>query len=290
MQYPGRVTERIGYTDTNCGSSLDILGTSLSGAGIVFMRGTIGKKRGILVALGLAVTVAVSSCGVNPRRLAERRVEAQLPRLLAPATRYRVYLLGRHERMLHGKVKAARIVGEGVEIQPNLILRELVVELEEVEYRQGASLQAKRGSFHAVLCDEELRSYLSGLLPPVRSPWDLVVSRLDNLRVHSRAGEMRFAIDVHTRLGVKLSGELSGSLRLKEGTQIWLEASEVKVVGLSVPEKVRELLSEMFLRRPLIDLSGIRAPVRIERVAMGEGMLIFEGTVLIERLSDLTQG
>jgi hypothetical protein len=101
---------------------------------------------------------------------------------------------------------------------------------------------------------------------------------------------MRFAIDVHTRLGVKLSGELSGSLRLKEGTQIWLEASEVKVVGLSVPEKVRELLSEMFLRRPLIDLSGIRAPVRIERVAMGEGMLIFEGTVLIERLSDLTQG
>ncbi|GIV15884.1 MAG: hypothetical protein KatS3mg022_1319 [Armatimonadota bacterium] len=192
--------------------------------------------------------------------------------------------------MLQGKVKAARIVGEGVEIQPGLTLRELVVELEEVEYRQGSPLKAKQGSFHAVLDDEALQSYLSDLLPPIRSPWNLVFSRLDNLRVHCRAGEIRLLIDVHTRLGVKLSGELSGQLRLKEGTQIWFEASEVKVVGLSVPEKVRELLSEMFLNRPLIDLSGIKAPVRIERVAIAEGTLMFEGTVLVEELAELTQG
>lgn len=254
------------------------------------MRHITGGKRVILIIFGFAVALTTGGCGIHPRRLAEKRVEAHLPRLIGPARRYRVTLLGRHERMLQGKVKAARIVGEGVEIQQGLTLRELVVELQEVEYRQGSPLKAKQGSFHAVLDDEALQSYLSDLLPPVRSPWNLVVSRLDNLRVRCRAGEIRLSIDVHTRLGVKLSGELSGQLRLKEGTQIWFEASEVKVVGLSVPEKVRELLSEMFLNRPLIDLSGIKAPVRIERVAIAEGTLMFEGAVLVEKLAELMQG
>lgn len=255
--------------------------------GVAWMKHITAGKRVILIIFGFVVAMATGGCGINPRRLAEKCVEARLPRLIAPAKRYRVTLLGRHERMLQGKVKAARIIGEGVEIQPGLTLRELVVELEEIEYRQDAPLRAKSGSFHAVLGDEVLQSYLSDLLPPVRSPWNLVVSRLDNLRVRTRAGEIRLSIDVHTRLGVKLSGELSGQLRLKEGTQIWFEASEVKVVGLSVPEKVREMLSEMFLNRPLIDLSGIRAPVRIERVAIADGMLMFEGTVLVEKLAEL---
>ncbi|MGQ9488583.1 MAG: LmeA family phospholipid-binding protein [Armatimonadota bacterium] len=227
---------------------------------------------------------------MHPRRIAEKRVEAQLHRLIGPAKHYRVYLFGRHERMLQGKVESARIVGEGVEIQPGLTLRELVVELQEIEYRRDAPLSAKQGSFHAVLDDDALQSYLSDLLPPVRSPWNLVVSHLDNLRVRTRAGEVHLSIEVHTRLGLRLSGELSGQLRLKEGMQIWFEASAVKVVGLSVPEKVRELLSEMFLNRPLLDLSGIKAPIRVERVAVGNGMLLFEGAVLVDRLSQLTQG
>ncbi|GBC95425.1 hypothetical protein HRbin16_01214 [bacterium HR16] len=254
------------------------------------MGNTVRAQKHILLGFCLLVALAIGGCGINPRRLAEKRVEAQLPRLIGPAKRYRATLLGRHERMFQGKVKAARLVGEGVEIQPGLTLRELVVELQEVEYHQGSPLKAKQGSFHAVLDDEVLQSYLSSLIPPVRLPWNLVVSRLDNLRVRSRAGEVRLSVDVHTRLGVKITGELSGALRLKEGTQIWFEASEVKVVGLSVPEKVRELLSEMFLNRPLIDLSGIKAPVRIERVAVGEGMLMFEGAVLVEKLAELTPG
>ncbi|GIV20213.1 MAG: hypothetical protein KatS3mg023_1964 [Armatimonadota bacterium] len=247
------------------------------------------KRREALLVLTLIVATAVSGCGVSPRRLAEKRVEAQLPRLIAPAKRYRVYLLGRHEKMFQGRVQAARIVGEGVEIQPGFTLRELVVELEEIEFRKDAPLRAKRGTFHGSIEDEVLQSYLSSFLPPVRSPWNLVVSRLDNLRLRSRAGEIRLSLDVYTRLGVKLSAELSGKLRLQEGTQIWFEDTEMKVVGISVPEKVRELLSELFLNRPLIDLSGIRAPVRIERVAIGEGTLMFEGTVLVEKLAELTQ-
>jgi len=192
--------------------------------------------------------------------------------------------------MLQGKVQSARMVGEGVEIQPGLTLREVVIELEGIEYRKDEPLRVQKGSFHAVLGDDALQSYLSDLLPPVRSPWSLVVSHLDNLRVRSRAGEVKLSIDVHTRLGVQLSGELSGQLRLREGTQIWFEASEVKVVGISVPEKVRELLSEMFLNRPLLDLSGIKAPVRIERVAVGDGMLMFEGAILVEQLAELVRG
>lgn len=257
---------------------------------LVTMKHAEGKKRRAIIIIALAVAIAVSGCGVNPRRLAEKRVEAQLPRLIAPAKRYRVYLLGRHEKMFQGKVRAARIVGEGVEIQQGLILRELVVELEDIEYRKDAPLRAKQGSFHASVDDEVLQSYLSSLLPPVRSPWNLVVSRLDNLHIHSRAGEMRLSIDVYTRLGVKISAELSGRLRLKEGSQVWFEDTEMKVIGLSVPDKVRELLSELFLNRPLIDLSGIRAPVRIERVAVGEGTLMFEGAVLVDRLADLMRG
>lgn len=192
--------------------------------------------------------------------------------------------------MLQGKVKSARITGEGVEIQPGLTLQELVIELEGIEYRRDAPLRAQKGSFHAVLSDDELQSYLNSLLPPVRSPWSLVVSHLDNLRVHSRAGEVKLSVDVHTRLGLRLSGDLSGQVRLREGMQIWFEASGVKVVGLSVPEKVRELLSEMFLNRPLLDLSGIKAPIRVERVAVGDGMLLFEGAILVEKLSELVRG
>lgn len=189
--------------------------------------------------------------------------------------------------MFQGKVQSARIVGEGVEIQPGLTLRELVVQLDEIEYRKDAPLKAKSGSFHATLGDNALQSYMSALLPPIRSPWNLVASHLDNLRIQSRAGEIKLSIDVHTRLGVKLSGELSGQLRLKEGTQIWLEASEVRVAGISIPDRVRDLLAEMFLNRPLLDLSGIKAPVRIERVAVGDGMLVFEGTILVEKLAEL---
>jgi len=251
------------------------------------MKNIEGKQREAIAVIALVVAMALSGCGVNPRRLAEKRVEAQLPHLIAPAKRYRVYLLGRHEKMFQGKVRAARIVGEGVEIQQGLILRELVVELEEIEYRKDAPIRAKQGSFHASMDDEVLQSYLGSLLPPVRSPWNLVVSRLDNLLIRSRAGEMRLSIDVYTRLGVKISAELSGRLRLKDGSQVWFEDTELKVIGLSLPEKVRELLSELFLNRPLIDLSDIRAPIRIERVAIGEGTLMFDGAVLVDRLADL---
>jgi len=251
------------------------------------MKNIEGKQREAIAVIALVVAMAVSGCGVNPRRLAEKRVEAQLPHLIAPAKRYRVYLLGRHEKMFQGKVRAARIVGEGVEIQQGLILRELVVELEEIEYQKDAPIRAKQGSFHASMDDEVLQSYLGSLLPPVRSPWNLVVSRLDNLLIRSRAGEMRLSIDVYTRLGVKISAELSGRLRLKDGSQVWFEDTELKVIGLSLPEKVRELLSELFLNRPLIDLSDIRAPIRIERVAIGEGTLMFDGAVLVDRLADL---
>jgi len=235
----------------------------------------------------LLAGLLLGGCGLNPRRLAEKKVEAQLPRLIAPAKRYRVYLYGRHERMFHGKVQAVRIVGEGVEIQPNLLLRDVVIELEEVEYQEGSSLKAQSGTFHASLDDEALRSYLQTLLPPVRSPWNMVVSHLGNLQVRSRAGDLRLSIDVHTRLGVKLSGELSGQLRLREGTQIWFEATEIRAIGISLPEKVRDFLAELFLNRPLIDLSDVKAPIRVERVAVGEGMLLFEGTILVERLAQL---
>lgn len=253
------------------------------------MNGDVLKRCVVWALLGVFIGLTTIGCGMNPRRLAERRVEAQLPRLIGTAKRYRVYLLGRHERMFQGKVRAARIVGEEVEIQPNLVLRELVVELEEIVYRQDSPLQAKRGVFQATLTDEALTSYLRALLPPIRSPWNLVVSRLDNLQVRSRAGEIRLSIDVHTRLGVKLSGELGGQLRLREHTQVWFEASEVKVVGLSVPDKVRDLLSDLFLNRPLIDLSGVRAPVRVERVAIGDGVLMIEGEVLVDQLAERLQ-
>ncbi len=242
-------------------------------------------------ALAAVLVAAIATgCGVHPRRLAEKRVEAQLPQLIGPAKRYRVYLFGRHERMFQGKVKAVRIVGEGVEIQPGLVLRELVVELEEIVYQPDKPLQAQRGVFHATLSDETLSTYLTSLLPPIRSPWNLVVSRLDNLRVRSRAGEIRLSIEVHTRLGVKLSGELSGQLRLREHKQVWLEASEVKVVGLTVPEKVRDLLAELFLNRPLIDLSEVQAPIRVDRIAIGEGMVMVEGIVLVEQLAQRMRG
>ncbi len=192
--------------------------------------------------------------------------------------------------MFQGKVQSARIVGEGVEIQPGFVLRELVVELQEIEYRQNEPLRAKAGSFHATLDDTALRSYLTGLLPPIRSPWNLVVSHLSNLQVRSRAGEVKLSIDVHTRLGLKLSGELMGQIRLRESTKVWFEASEVRVVGLSVPERVRDLLSELFLNRPLIDLSEVKAPIRVDRVAIGDGVLLFEGTILVDRLAELMAG
>lgn len=253
------------------------------------MTDFVARGRLVWLLLGVLMGTIAVGCGTNPRRVAERRVEAQLPRLIGAAKQYRVYLLGRHEQMFQGKVKAARIVGEEVEIQPNLVLRELVVELEEIVYRRDSPLQAKRGVFHATLTDEALASYLRALLPPIGSPWKLVVSRLDNLQVRSRAGEIRLSIEVHTRLGVKLPGELGGQLRLREHKQVWFEASEVKVVGLSVPEKVRDLLSDLFLNRPLIDLSGVRAPVRVDRIAIGDGRLMIEGDVLVEQLAEQMQ-
>lgn len=237
-----------------------------------------------------AVLLVVTACGVHPRRLAEKRVEAQLPRLIGRAKYYRVYLLGRHERMFQGKVQMARIVGEQVEIQQGLVLRELVVELREVEYRRDEPLKAKEGTFYAVLDDEVLQKYLASLLPPIHSPWSLVVSRLDNLRVRTRPGEIHLAIDVQTRLGIKLSGELSGQLRLKEGRQVWFEASEIRVIGITVPDRVREFLAELFINRPLIDLSQVKAPIQLERIAIGEGRLQFEGSVLIDKLAEMLRG
>ncbi len=257
---------------------------------MIGMSGRIQEGRIALCAWCLAVAVALVGCGVNPRRMAERRVEARLPHLIGPAKQYRVYLFGRHERMFQGRVQSVRIVGEGVEIQPGLVLRELVVELQEVEYRPDAPLKAKSGAFHATLSDEALQSYLSSLLPPVRSPWNLVVSHLSNLRVRSRAGQVVLSIDVHTRLGLKLSGDLSGQIRLREGMKVWFEASEVRVVGVSVPEKVRDLLADLFLNRPLLDLSEMKAPIRVERVAVGEGMLHFEGAILVEKLAEMMRG
>lgn len=254
------------------------------------MRGSKGLIQIALCALSLLAAAALVGCGFSPRRAAEKRVEARLPQLIGPAKRYRVYLFGRHERMLQGRVRSARITGEGVEIQPGLVLRELVVELQEIEFRPGAPLRVKSGSFHAMLTDEALQSYLTKLLPPVRSPWNFVISHLSNLQVYSRAGQMQISIEVHTRLGVKLSGELSGQLQLREGTKVWFEASEMRVVGLSVPDKVRDLLSELFLNRPLIDLHDVKAPIRVERVAIGDGALLFEGTLLVEKLAELMTG
>lgn len=239
------------------------------------------------MACGVIMALLLAGCGVHPRRMAEKRIEAQLPQLIGKAKHYRVYLFGRHERMLQGKVQAVRIVGEKVEIQPGLVLSELVVELKEVVYRRDEPLQANEATFYAVLTDSELQTYLSQLLPPIRSPWSLVVSRLDNLRVRTRPGEIQLAIDVHTRLGVKLSGELSGQLRLREEKQVWFEASEVRAIGITIPERIREFLAELFLNRPLIDLSEVKAPIQLERIGISEGALRFEGRVLVERLAEL---
>lgn len=191
--------------------------------------------------------------------------------------------------MFQGKIRALQLVGTDVEIQPGLIVNRLVAELEGIEYRREQPLVIQTGTFHATIGSHSLQSYLGSILPPVRSPWSMVVSHLDNLRVQIRAGEVRLSIDVHTRLGLKLSGELIGLLQLKTRSQIWLESRQIRIVGVSVPDKVRDLLSEIFLNRPLVDLSEVKAPVEITRVALGEESFIIEGTVLVERLAELLQ-
>lgn len=223
--------------------------------------------------LWLLVLALGAGCGRDVQRAAERRINPLLPELIGPADKYSTRVRGKADALARGRMQSVHVDGAQVRMAPDLTLDTLALDLTNV----SVDLKAKRLSnienisFRATLGEANLNRYVRARRPDI--PGLRVTlgpqNRVGSATVQARPeiwGLVAAPLSVDGRITPRVGGRL---LDFTPG------GARVSVVPFPLPV-LRYLADQL---NPVVDLSTLRVPVRVERVEIQPGALLLTGTV-----------
>lgn len=224
-----------------------------------------------LVALAAAVA-ALSGCSTTVvRKGVERRVEKRLTDLLGPAQSYRVRILDtRDAELVLGRARRVEISGKDIHAKGQFVLDSLKLTLVDLRY-EGAEpyfVSVQRSDLEIQFSEQALNEYLQVHEARFKPHVEFLQ---DQVRVQM----------VYNFLGKPTPIKALGHFVIQEGRRLLFRADSADVAFLNTPGFGERFVEDRI--NPLLDLSRIEFPARLESIQVLRGRIIAQGSAAIPR-------
>ena len=222
-------------------------------------------RGGLLLLAGAAFLVG---CGHPVQETAAHKIADVLPSVLGPAAHYDVQVDGDPFALARGRARAVHVQGQDVQLSPSLTLDTLHADVQDVSFDTKTRTLSHLGqtAFTASLGQDNLSRYLAQSKPLL--PGLVVSLQPDTL-------EARVPVSA---LGLQTTAQLSGSLRPDPADPRRLDfvADAAQVGSVPVPSSLVNLALDSV--NPLLDLSGLKAPLTVTEAKVQNRQLVLSGT------------
>ena len=249
------------------------------------MKNPLYRLSGVLAVSGLLVAAASPAAAIDLRdvldqilgrsgskdgfSLVEAILRSELPRRVGPARRWDVKLDRAGSDLLRGRLSKVDVHGFDVRTQDGLGIPELDMTLQDVRLGLASrSLESVgKSEFTAGLGAAAITAFVKHRGGP----------KLKDVRVKLERGEIMVGATPEV-MGFGLPSEVSGKPVLKGADAINFEASRLTVFGVRLPALAVEALERKI--NPVVDLSGLKVPVRVTDLRVQGDRLLAEGAAL----------
>ncbi|MHB0913528.1 MAG: LmeA family phospholipid-binding protein [Armatimonadota bacterium] len=214
----------------------------------------------------LALAVLVAGCGggmIRPR--VEDRIEKALPDYIGPAKDYRVRADGPSVDMLNGYIEKLTIEGDEVQVDPALTVESLTVVMHDVRYnpKKRSVTSVRETRFTGTINEQAVNKYVE-----TRGGAEY------QAKVKLSPGRIQLSL-VTVVLGMSVPVTVEGKPEVA-GSGVNFVAESGSVAHLPVPAYVINKVLDRI--NPVIDLSVLRFPVKIETIDLKSGAVELGGT------------
>ena len=233
-----------------------------------------GGARSICLVVGLlpAVILILSGCTtVVVRRGVEKRVERRLHEVLGPAERYEVRIRDtRDAELVRGFARRVEVQGRRIRARDQMELETLDLALVDLRYEGGDPyfVSVRRSDLEISFTDAALNRYLR--VHQARYDPEIVFEP-DRVRVKI----------VYPFLGVPTTIRAEGTFLIREGRQLLFDADKADVSFLDQPGFGEKFVEDRV--NPILDMSRIDFPARLESVQLLQGRIKAYGTAALPR-------
>jgi hypothetical protein len=220
----------------------------------------------------ILVPAVAALCGCKTsvvRRGVERRIERRLADVVGPADSYRVRIRDTSDaKLVLGRARRVEIEGRGIHAKSQMLLDLVRLTLIDLEYEGGEPyfVSVRRSDLEVEFSDGALNRYLQEhhgrYKPEIHFAPDLV-----NVRM------------VYPFLGEPTPIRATGRLLIREGRQLLFDAETATVSFIDQPGFGERFVEDRV--NPLLDLSRIDFPARLESVQVLQGRIRAHGTAAL---------
>ncbi len=233
-------------------------------------------KRLKLVGTAAAAAIALCGCGHPVQETAAHKIADALPSVLGPAAHYDVQVDGDPFALTRGRARAVHIQGLDVQLAPDVTLDTLAVDARDVSFDTRTRRLSHIGGtvFRASLGQANLSRYLARSKPLLPG---LVITLLPH------AVEARVPVNVEA-LKLHTVAVLSGSFRpsAEDPSRLDFVAQSAQVGPVPLPASlINVAVNEL---NPVLDLSGLKAPLTVTEAGVTSSRLTLSGTARLDGL------
>ncbi len=222
----------------------------------------------VKIFLGLAGLLAACGCGNPVQETAAHKIADALPAALGPAARYDVQVDGDPLALSRGRARAVHLQGRDVRLSPSLTLDTLDADVRDVSFDAKTRRLSHVGgtAFRATLSQANLDRYLASSKP-----------RLPGLVISLLPDQVAAQIPV-SFLGVRSVAALSGTLSPNpaDPQKLDFRTRGAQVGSLPLPAGLVNLAVSAL--NPVVDLSGLQAPLTVSEAHVVGSRLTLSGT------------
>jgi hypothetical protein len=201
--------------------------------------------------------------------LAERILERELPKRVGPADRYEVRLDRKGTDLLRGRLGRADVTGIQVRTSDGLVIPRMELKLQDVRFNMLArSLDGVgKGDFSAALGQDVVTRFIRQRTGG---------AGVRDVSVAFRSGQIAVK-GTPELLGFGMPSEMVGKPVLRGRDAVDFQASSVSVFGMKLPQFAVDTLERKI--NPVVDLSGLKLPVRITKFSIQGNRLVADGAL-----------
>lgn len=202
-----------------------------------------------------AVLIAGCSRGIIRPKI-EAGIEKALPEYIGPAKEYHAEADGPSMAMLDGEIEALRITGRDVQVTPNLVVRDLVVDMKKVKADPSTRKLQRVGSttFQATVTEKAVNDYVKASRPGGTE-----------IRIDLEPGKLT-AVARPTFRGIGAEIRVTGKPQVAGGSKVNFVADKASVSIVPVPAFIVNELLELV--NPVLDLNQMKFPVSLTSVTV----------------------
>ncbi len=212
----------------------------------------------------------LAGCARPGEKQAEKAIQKLLPEYLGPARSYKTEVKGKSlGAVMRGRLREVHIVGTDVQLTDELLVRELTIDAEEVmaDLKTRSLKGVGKATFTARIDENRLDSMARRRRP-----------KLLDLRLALRGKSVQVTLRPEVFGHPTLPLTVDGTLAVRGGGKsLDFSPDRGRLAIVPIPEALLDFVAERL--NPVVDLSALTVPIRIEKAESQGGQLILSGTI-----------